>query len=60
MPGGRVDRSAGPWRSSGAWWTGVSGRWDRDEWDIALGDGTICRLFQQRETGTWFVEGVMD
>ena len=36
------------------------GRWDRDEWDVALGDGTICRLFQQRDTGTWFVEGVMD
>jgi protein ImuB len=60
MPGGRIDRSAGPWRSSGAWWTGASGCWDRDEWDIALGDGTICRLFQQRETGIWFVEGVMD
>ena len=60
MPGGRIDRSAGPWRTSGAWWTDARGRWDRDEWDVALGDGTICRLFQQRETGTWFVEGVMD
>jgi protein ImuB len=60
MPGGRIDRSAGPWRSSGAWWTGAAGRWDRDEWDVALGDGTICRLFQQRETGTWFMEGVLD
>ena len=27
------------------------GRWDRDEWDVALGDGTICRLFQQRGDG---------
>jgi protein ImuB len=60
MPGGPVERSAGPWRSSGDWWTFTSGSWDRDEWDIALGDGTICRLFQQRDTGTWFVEGVMD
>ena len=60
MPGGRIERSAGPWRTSGAWWTDARGRWDRDEWDVALGDGTICRLFQQRETGTWFVEGVMD
>ena len=60
MPGGRIDRSAGPWRTSGAWWTDARGRWDRDEWDVALGDGTICRLFQHRETGTWFVEGVMD
>jgi protein ImuB len=60
MPGGPVDRSAGPWRTSGAWWTDAPGSWDRDEWDIALRDGTICRLFQQRDTGTWFVEGVMD
>ncbi len=60
MPGGRIGRSAGPWRTSGAWWTDARGRWDRDEWDVALGDGTICRLFQQRETGTWFMEGVMD
>jgi protein ImuB len=60
MPGGRIDRSAGPWRSSGAWWTGTAARWDRDEWDVALSDGTICRLFQHRDTGTWFVEGVMD
>ena len=60
MPGGRIDRSAGPWRTSGAWWTDARGRWDRDEWDVALGDGTICRLFQQRETGTWFLEGVLD
>jgi protein ImuB len=61
MPGGAVERSAGPWRTSGAWWTAASGScWDRDEWDIAFGDGTICRLFQQRDTGTWFIEGVLD
>ena len=29
MPGGRIDRSAGPWRTSGAWWTDARGRWDR-------------------------------
>jgi protein ImuB len=60
MPGGLVTRSTGPWRTSGAWWTGAANRWDRDEWDVALGDGTLCRLFQQRETGTWFLEGVLD
>ena len=60
MPGGPVARSAGPWRTSGEWWTPAPAHWDRDEWDIALGDGTICRLFQQRDTGTWFVEGVLD
>jgi protein ImuB len=60
MPGGVISRSAGPWRTSGAWWTAAPSQWNRDEWDVALADGTICRLFQQRESGTWFMEGVMD
>ncbi|MFN2444675.1 MAG: hypothetical protein ABR606_03675 [Vicinamibacterales bacterium] len=34
--------------------------WDRDEWDVALGDGTIYRLFVERDVGQWFVEGVID
>jgi protein ImuB len=58
MPGGVVDRCAGPWRTSGAWWDPAP--WDRDEWDIALQDGTLCRLYCERETGTWFLEGVLD
>ena len=41
---GTVLWSAGPWRSSGDWWTEKqdnataepSGPWDREEWDIAL------------------------
>jgi protein ImuB len=43
---GKVLWSAGPWRSSGDWWTENAGRepsgpwdreeWDREEWDIAL------------------------
>ena len=58
MPGGIVDRCAGPWRTSGAWWDPAP--WDRDEWDVALQDGTVCRLYCERETGTWFLEGVLD
>jgi hypothetical protein len=60
MPGGAVDRCAGPWRTSGAWWTAPAGQWDRDEWDVALRDGTLCRLFRTRDTGAWFMEGVLD
>ncbi|HTZ89669.1 MAG TPA: DNA polymerase Y family protein [Alloacidobacterium sp.] len=39
---GKVMWSAGPWRSSGDWWTENSkenlptGPWDREEWDIAI------------------------
>ena len=60
MPGGRVEQLAGPWRSSGAWWQGKGPHWDRDEWDVALSDGSACRLYRDRDTGRWFVEGVYD
>lgn len=60
MPGGHVVQSAGPWRASGAWWDGSSGSWDRDEWDAALDDGSICRLYRDRIGGRWFLDGIFD
>jgi protein ImuB len=54
---GQVDACAGPWHTSGAWW---NDGWDRDEWDLALDDGTICRVYQDRTTRGWFMEGVVD
>jgi hypothetical protein len=36
------------------------GGWDRDEWDVTLADGTTCRVFRARDTGTWFMEAVVD
>jgi protein ImuB len=47
---------AGPWRTSGDWWT--SDPWLRDEWDIALSDGALYRLFC--DPRGWFVEGSYD
>jgi protein ImuB len=60
MPGGHVEQSAGPWRTSGAWWGAASAAWDRDEWDAVLGDGSVCRLFCDRITGRWFLDGILD
>jgi len=60
MPGGHVERAAGPWRTSGAWWDGPASAWDRDEWDAALSDGSICRLFHDRLTDRWFLDGILD
>jgi protein ImuB len=34
--------------------------WDRDEWDVALGDGAGYRVFRDRETDRWFIDAVMD
>ncbi|MGO9894227.1 MAG: hypothetical protein ACLPX8_08450 [Bryobacteraceae bacterium] len=53
---GKVIDLAGPWRSSGDWWT--PDPWSRDEWDIALSDGGLYRLYC--DPAGWFVEGSYD
>jgi protein ImuB len=60
MPGGSVVQAAGPWRTSGEWWAGAGRHWNRDEWDVSFSDGSSCRLFQDRESSRWFIEGVLD
>jgi hypothetical protein len=34
--------------------------WDRDEWDVALSDGAVYRIFQDRGSGAWFIDAVVD
>jgi len=72
--GGAVIRCAGPWRSSGNWWAGRAGEaeavpvqpvppllpWNRDEWDVALSDGAVYRIFQDRDTEAWFIDAIVD
>jgi protein ImuB len=58
LAGGRVTTCAGPWRTSGAWWD--SALWNRDEWDVTLAEGETYRLFHDRESGKWFLEGTVD
>jgi protein ImuB len=75
LSGGAIDSCAGPWRTSGAWWdtrisnpesrvpnqeSRVPDPWDRDEWDVALADGPTYRLFRERHSDKWFLEGVVD
>jgi protein ImuB len=55
---GQVISRAGPWRASGDWWAAHA--WSRDEWDVALTDGALYRLFCDRRRGGWFVEGSYD
>jgi protein ImuB len=54
---GRVSNAAGPWRSSGDWWTATA--WDRDEWEIALTNGALYRIYRE-PAQRWFVEGSYD
>ena len=53
---GKVQERAGPWRTSGDWWTADA--WLRDEWDLALTDGALYRIYC--EPRGWFVEGSYD
>jgi protein ImuB len=65
---GPVLTCAGPWRTSGGWWidraaapsTGAPSCWDRDEWDVALAGGVTYRMFRERDSETWFIEGIVD
>jgi protein ImuB len=38
----------------------IPDQWDRDEWDVALADGPTYRLFRERHSDKWFLEGVVD
>lgn len=55
----RIVHRAGPWRSSGRWWT-TDRVWDRDEWDVELAGGGCYRLARDRATGQWEIEGEID
>jgi protein ImuB len=52
---GKVLNAAGPWRTSGDWWTSTA--WNRDEWDIALSNGALYRIYSNPH---WFIEGSYD
>lgn len=54
----RVIGCAGPWRVSGEWWDAHA--WARDEWDVALSDGAVCRLARDLRDDVWYLDGVYD
>jgi protein ImuB len=63
LSGGRIEKAAGPWRTSGEWWLADAksdSPWDRDEWDVTVSDGATYRLFRDRDANAWFIDGVLD
>lgn len=71
---GQVLWSAGPWRSSGDWWTENAkpngkdnglGPFDREEWDVALANETddgvvLYRIYRDLLSGHWFADASYD
>jgi protein ImuB len=55
---GAVVARAGPWQTAGEWWTDAA--WAREEWDVALPDGTACRLVRDLATDAWAIDAVYD
>jgi protein ImuB len=55
---GTIEQAAGPWRSSGDWWTTEA--WEREEWDIGITGGALYRLVRVIAMGEWVLEGSYD
>jgi protein ImuB len=34
--------------------------WNRDEWDVVLSDGAVYRIFQDRDTDSWYIDAIVD
>ena len=54
---GKILTAAGPWRTTGNWWTNTP--WNRDEWDITLSNSTLYRIYRE-PTDHWYIEGTYD
>jgi protein ImuB len=55
---GAVVAAAGPWPTAGEWWAETA--WAREEWDVALPDGAVCRLTRDLPEDAWTVDAVYD
>lgn len=55
---GRVRVASGPWGLEEGWWSGEAVA--RDYWDVELAHGGLYRLYRERSSGDWFVDGIYD
>jgi protein ImuB len=59
LANGRVERAAGPWRTSGRWWS-PDERFAFDHYDVATADGWVVRLRLDLLRRRWEIDGVYD
>ncbi len=55
---GAVKVAAGPWNLEDAWWSEEPVA--RDYWDVELAEGGVYRVYRERASGGWFVDGIYD
>ena len=56
---GRVVNVAGPWRTTGRWWS-EEGRFALDHFDVQTSDGTILRLCFDWLHRDWHIDAIYD
>jgi protein ImuB len=59
LANGRIERAAGPWRSSGRWWSPEE-RFAFDHYDVTTGDGWVVRLRLDLLHRRWEIDAVYD
>ncbi len=55
---GEVRVASGPWGLEEDWWS--TDRLERDYWDVELASGGLYRIYRDRASGDWLVDGVYD
>ncbi|HEU4428801.1 MAG TPA: hypothetical protein VFT98_08605 [Myxococcota bacterium] len=58
LANGEVLRCAGPWRTSGQWWS--EERYAFDHYDVLTSDGNVVRLRRDLLRERWEIDGVFD
>ena len=56
---GRVVRAAGPWRTTGGWWSETA-HFAIDHYDVQMSDGTLLRLGFDWKAKRWQIDGLYD
>jgi protein ImuB len=56
---GRVVHAAGPWRTTGGWWSAEE-RFAYDYFDVQTSDGTLARLRYDHMARAWEIDAVYD
>jgi len=56
---GRVTNGAGPWRTTGRWWSEEE-RFALDHFDVQVSDGTILRLCFDWLRRDWQIDAIYD